>query len=289
MSLPDPEYDRNDPDITDISGSVYVLEATGGFTMERGFDDIKLAEQTAPSYIDVTNSVQITLDVATFNTKLDLASFDTTTDAFGVDEVSLSAVELTAGLAASSQVLSVGKYQTLYSDFQAYVAAYFGLNGGFESLFTAASEFAIDTNNEFTAQSFIDLLTASAQDPSGRYINALEGSITVANISKLLKYSVDANVFGNRDPETKDWGVVDGFQAGDLIWVPDGTTITLRLAIDAESFAPLNNIGSTTGSNIAQTQSTSFEATNFSLTTEASTTLITRVAKAPLLIKLVTV
>ena len=276
MSLPDPEYDRNDPDITDISGSVYVLEATGGFTMERGFDDIKLAEQTAPSYIDVTNSVQITLDVLTFNNKLDLESFDTTT-------------ELTAGLAASSQVLSVGKYQTLYSDFQAYVAAYFGLNGGFESLFTAASEFAIDTNNEFTAQSFIDLLTASAQDPSGRYINALEGSITVANISKLLKYSVDANVFGNRDPETKDWGVVDGFQAGDLIWVPDGTTITLKLAIDAESFAPLNNIGSTTGSNIAQTQSTSFEATNFSLTTEASTTLITRVAKAPLLIKLVTV
>jgi hypothetical protein len=290
MSLPVPENDRNDPTITDpYSGSVYVLPATGGFTMERGFDDIKLAEQLAPSHIDVTNAVQIKLDVATFNTKLDLSSFDTTTDAFGVDEVSLSAVELTAGLTAASQVTSVGKYATLYSDFTAYVAAYFGFNGGFESLFTAASEFAIDTNNEFTAQSFINLLTASAQDPSGRYINALAGSITVANISKLLKYSVDANVFGNRDPATKDWGVVDGFQAGDLIWVPEGTTITLKLAIDAESFDPLNNIGSTTGATIAQTQSTSFTATNYSLTTEASTTLITRVAKAPLLIKLVTV
>ena len=290
MSLPDPENARNDPTVTDpYSGSVYVLPATGGFTMERGFDDIKLAEQLAPSYIDVTNAVQITLDVATFNTKLDLTSFDTTTDAFGVDEVSLSAVELTAGLTATSQVTSVGKYATLYSDFKAYVSAYFGFNGGFESLFTAASEFAIDTDNLFTAQSFIDLLTASAEAPTGNYINALEGSITVSNIAKLLKYSVDANVFGNRDPTTKDWGVVDGFQAGDLIWVPGGTTITLKLAIDAESFDPLNNIGSTTGATIAQTQSTSFTATNYSLTTEASTTLITRVAKAPLLIKLVTV
>ena len=66
-TLPDPEFPLNDPTVTDpYSGSVYVFEATGGFTMERGFDDIKLAEQLAPSYIDVTNAVQITLDVATF-------------------------------------------------------------------------------------------------------------------------------------------------------------------------------------------------------------------------------
>jgi hypothetical protein len=285
MSLPDPEFDRNNADHDGVyegdTSSVYAFEATGGFTMERGFDTIKLAEQTAPVHVDVTDAVQIKMDVATFNTKLDLASFDSVTDSFGVDSISLSAEELTAGVTADSQIISVGKYSTLYSDFQTYVANYFGIAGGFSSLFTAASEFAIDTNNEFTAASFIALLTASAQDPSGRYISDLSGSITISNIAKLLKYSVDGNVFGNRNPETQNWGVVNGFVAGDLIWVPAGTTITLKLAIDPEALAPLNNLSAS--------QSTTVGEGNFTQTTEATTELITRVVTAPLLIKLVTV
>ena len=283
MSLPNPDYVINNPDPSGnvFVGEVYAFEATGGFTMERGFDTIKLAEQTAPVHVDVTDAVQIMMDVATFNTKLDLASFDSVTDSFGVNEISLSSEELTAGVTAESQIISVGKYSTLYSDFQTYVASYFGLAGGFSSLFTAASEFAIDTDNTFTAASFIALLTASAQDPSGRYISDLSGSITIGNISKLLKYSVDGNVFGNRDPEVQNWGVVNGFVAGDLIWVPAGTTITLKLAIDPEALAPLNNLSAS--------QLTTVGEGNFTQTTEATTELITRVATAPLLIKLVTV
>ena len=283
MSLPNPDYVINNPDPSGnvFVGDVYAFEATGGFSMERGFDTIKLAEQTAPVHVDVTDAVQIMMDVATFNTKLDLASFDSVTDSFGVNEISLSSEELTAGVTAESQIISVGKYSTLYSDFQTYVASYFGLAGGFSSLFTAASEFAIDTDNTFTAASFIALLTASAQDPSGRYISDLSGSITIGNISKLLKYSVDGNVFGNRDPEVQNWGVENGFVAGDLIWVPAGTTITLKLAIDPEALAPLNNLSAS--------QSTTVGEGNFTETTEATTELITRVATAPLLIKLVTV
>ena len=283
MSLPNPDYVINNPDPSGnvFVGDVYAFEATGGFSMERGFDTIKLAEQTAPVHVDVTDAVQIMMDVATFNTKLDLASFDSVTDSFGVNEISLSSEELTAGVTAESQIISVGKYSTLYSDFQTYVASYFGLAGGFSSLFTAASEFAIDTDNTFTAASFIALLTASAQDPSGRYISDLSGSITIGNISKLLKYSVDGNVFGNRDPEVKNWGVEDGFVAGDLIWVPAGTTITLKLAIDPEALAPLNNLSAS--------QSTTVGEGIFTQTTEATTELITRVVTAPLLIKLVTV
>jgi hypothetical protein len=282
MSLPelDPSGNNAAHD-TVYTSEVYAFEATGGFTMERGFDTIKLAEQTAPVHVDVTDAVQIKMDVAIFNTKLDLASFDSVTDSFGVDSISLSAEELTAGVTADSQIISVGKYSTLYSDFQTYVASYFGIAGGFSSLFTAASEFAIDTNNEFTAASFIALLTASAQDPSGRYISDLSGSITISNIAKLLKYSVDGNVFGNRNPEYQNWGVVNGFVAGDLIWVPAGTTITLKLAIDPEALAPLNNLSAS--------QSTTVGEGNFTQTTEATTELITRVVTAPLLIKLVTV
>jgi len=289
-TLSDPEFDRNDPTITDpYTGEVYAFNATGGFSMERGFDTIKLAEQSVPVHVDVTDAIQITMDVATFNDKLDLTSFDTITDSFAVDDITLSSDDFTAGVTNASQIISVGKYSTLYSDFQSYVSTYFGFDGGFSSLFTAASEFAIDTDNHFDGESFIALLTGVDVHADGRYISDLTGSINIANIAKLLKYSVDGNVFGNRDPEVKNWGVSDGFVNGDLIWVPDGTTITLQLAIDPEALAPLNNVGTGYGANTAQTQSTSFTSTNFSLTTEASTTLITRVAKAPLLIKLVTV
>lgn len=290
--LPNTDDAPNDPTETLYAGSVHAFAATGNFTMERGFDTIKLAEQSAPVYVDVTNAVQVTMDVATFNAKLDLTSFDPVTDSFGnVDDITLSAEEFTQGIASAAQVLSVGKYSTLYSDFQSYVANYFGIAGGFSSLFAAASEFAIDGENVFDGASFVALLTGSAQDPSGRYISDLSGSINIANITKLLKYSVDANVFGNRNPQDKNWGVADGFVAGDLIWVPEGTTIILKLAIDPESFNPLNNAGPTEtyGGNFAQTQTTNYTSTNFTLETVATTELITRTATAPLLIKLVAV
>jgi len=293
-TLSDPEFPRNDADhATTYEDSVYAFNATGGFTMERGFDTIKLAEQTAPVYVDVTDAVQIKMDVATFNAKLGL--FDTITDSFANDSISLSAEELTEGVTADSQIISVGKYSTLYSDFQAYVAAYFGTTGGFSSLFVAASEFEIDPvegqpSNVFNGASFIALLNASAPEATGKYINDLSGSITIANIAKLLKYSVDGNVFGNRDPETTNWGVENGFVDGDLIWVPAGTTITLKLAIDPEALNPLNNVGAGFGSTTSLTQSTAFSTgDNFTQTTEANTELISRTVTAPLLIKLVTV
>jgi hypothetical protein len=290
MSLPEPEFAINNPDPSGnvFEGEVYAFNAEGGFTMERGFDDIKLAAQTAPVHVDVTESIQITMDVALFNGKLDLTSFDPETDSFAEDEIVITAEDLTAGVTDPSQVLSVGKYATLYSDFQAYVAAYFGFDGGFSSLFVAASEFAIDDDNHFDGASFIALLTGVAPDASGSYVSDLSGSITITNIAQLLKYSVDGNIFGNRNPEDKNWGVSDGFVAGDLIWIPAGTTITLKLAIDPEALTPLNNVGNGYGQATADTHQASFNGL-FVLDTTATTELITRVAQAPLLIKLVTV
>ena len=52
--------------------SIYALSATGGFTMERGFDDIVFREADAIARYDVTDAVQILFDVATFNAKLGL-------------------------------------------------------------------------------------------------------------------------------------------------------------------------------------------------------------------------
>jgi hypothetical protein len=104
----------------------------------------------------------------------------------------------------------------------------------------------------------------------------------IGNINKLLRHAVDANVFGNRDPQTKNYGVADGFVAGDMVWIPEGTTIKLNLDIDAESFAPVNNSGP---ENVSQ--ETNYSANNFSSQTSATTTNITRILTAPLLIKMV--
>ena len=116
----------------------------------------------------------------------------------------------------------------------------------------------------------------------------MTGSITISNITKLLRYAVDSNCFGNRVPsgtdptdETTNFGVNNGFLANDLIWVPAGITVTLKLAIDAESFNPINNRGPN-----YVVQDTTVEAGNFSSTTSATTTLINRVVKVPMLIRL---
>lgn len=295
--------------------TIYALTATGGFTMERGFDDIKFREADAISRFDVTDAVQIIFNVATFNAKLGLvknatnttivsSTFDEVADCFkngavDVSSISLSAAELIAGVNANGkQVISVGKYATLYSDFKNYVSSYFGFDGGFSSLFAAASEFKIDTSNNFTGASFARLLRGETETAAGSYISDLSGSITISNLTKLLRYAVDTNCFGNRTPNVdpsgtsvdpsynSNYGLEDGFIAGDMIWVPQGTTINLKLAIDSESFLPLNNIGPALAS-ANYTQSTAYTGANFSQTTSATTNLISRTVKAPLLIKLV--
>ena len=294
--------------------TVYAFNASGGFTMARGFDDIKFRVADAIPRFDVTDAVQVLFDVATFNAKLGLvknaqntvivsSSFDKVNDYFApagveVASINLTSANLFAGLNVNGrQVISVGKYATLYSDFKNYVSSYFGFDGGFSSLFAAASEFAIDTNNQFNGASFVRLLNGEAVQPNGSYIADLSGSITVSNLTMLLRYAVDTNCFGNRTPSVdpsgrsvdpsynSNYGVGDGFLAGDLFWIPSGTTITLKIAIDSEAFLPLNNVGASfAATNYSQT--TSYTGENFTQTTTATTNLITRTVRAPLLIKL---
>lgn len=281
-----PEFSRNDATHTGVySTSVYALAASGGFTMERRFADIEQYTPTAPVHIDVTDAIQIMMDVSTFNTKL--GAFNSVTDTFANNSVSISSAELISGVTKGAQVFSVGKYQNMYSDFASYVSSYFGYVGGFSSLFTGASEFAIDTDNHFDGASFVRLLNAETVDASGRYISDLSGSITIGSITEILRYAVDANVFGNRDPSVNNWGIADKFQPGDLIWVPTGTTVTLKLGIDAESFLPINNVGPSYGQSTQLSQDTTYTNGNFTSTTSANTTLISRTLTAPLLIKLV--
>jgi hypothetical protein len=262
-----------------IDGSVYAFSGTGGFQMERGFADIRLRDQDQVQRFDATNAVQVKFDRGVFNAKL--GQFSNVSDVFANDSLTLSAAEFVAGMTLEN-VISVGKYETLYSDFVSYVRTYFGYNGGFESLFNAASEFEINSG-VFDAAAFMNLITGDAETR----ISDLSGSITVSNINKLLRFAVDSNCFGNRDPAVSNFGTNDGFVVGDLIWVPNGTTIQLNLDIDAESFAPINNRGPIYAADIEISQDTAFTTGNFSETTHSTTTNINRILEAPLLIRLI--
>ena len=294
-----------------LLSNVYTFSATGGFVMERGLDDIKYREETSVETYDVTDSVQVLFDVAFFNAKLGLIKNDSNTqvqsslfnkisdrfesDTGVIDSVSFSSSEFATGLVKTEQIISVGRYATLYSDFKNYVADYFGFDGGFSSLFTAASEFAVDVDNHFDSGSMMSLFTgASATSETGSYIRDISGNITIANLTKSLRYAVNTNCFGNRnstaesgtanDPANNtNYGVSDGFIAGDLIWVNNGTTVRLNLNIDTEALNPLNNVGPQN----TLMQVTNYSSGNFSRETIATTTNIQRVVKAPLLIKLV--
>jgi len=282
----------NDPAaVGPYATEVYAFAATNGFVMERQFADIALRPAEAIDRFDVINSVQVTVAASVLNAKL--GTFDTVDDCFKiddeeVDEITFTSDDFRTALASTEDVISVGSLSTLYSDFKTYVGTYFGFNGGFETLFAAATEFTIDEDDLFEADSLVALIAGTAgEDPATPYTKVMTGSITISNITKLLRFAVDSNCFGNRVPSGTDvddetnFGVNDGFLANDLIWVPAGITVTLKLAIDAESFNPINNRGPT-----YVVQDTTVEAGNFSSITSATTTLITRVVKVPMLIRL---
>jgi hypothetical protein len=282
----------NDPAAVGVyATTVYAFGATDGFVMERQFDDITLRPADAISRFDVTDAVQVKVDASVLNAKL--GTFDTVTDSFlidgeTVDEVTFTSNDFRTALASTDDVISVGSLSTLYSDFKSYVGVYFGFNGGFETLFAAASEFTIDEDDLFEADSLVALIQgeAAGEDPAAPYTKVMTGSITISNITKLLRYAVDSNCFGNRVPsgsaasDETNFGVNNGFLANDLIWVPTGIEVTLKLAIDAESFNPINNRGPN------YVQNTDLTEGNFSSQTTATTTLITRVVKVPMLIRL---
>jgi len=293
---------------TVMKGNQYALVAKGGFTMEQGFDDIQLNQSSTIYQYDTTGSVQVTFPVALLNSKLGLTkdanynilstTFNTVTDEFAVDSITISIAEFIEAVNSASQVVSVGKYSTMYMDFVNYVRTYFGYTGGFASLFNGDSQFEIN-EGVFDANAFMNLLTGGYNNGQGGYIRDASGSITISNINKLLRYAVDADVFGNRTPNASmsgiasdpnnrsNYGVADGFLPKDIVWVPKGTTITLNLDIDSEVYNPLNNVGVTNAIQYGASQDTQFTSGEFKSTTSATTQKINRVLNAPLLLSLV--
>ena len=237
---------------TSYNGIFYAIYGNGGFHIEQGFPTIKLAKQIPISQFDLTNALQVRYDVRLINQKLGIikdsnnvqilsSDFDESQHVFPNDSITITANEFVNHITTIDKVVSVGTYSTLYSNFNEYVNAYFSYPINFSTLFS--NDYNV-INPTFDASAFIHIINGYSVTQNGDYINDLSGSITINNINTVLRYIIDSNIFGNRNTDASTiYGLKDGFIAGDLIFVPAGTTVTLELAIEPEITYPTNNVG----------------------------------------------
>lgn len=237
------------------TGNCYAFEASGGYIVKQGLSEILLKIPDLLKKYDVTDAIQIKFSARTLNKKLGIlkdssnievvqAWFNNSTEYLYTDQIKVCACDFIDGINLDS-ILSVGKLSSLYNDFRQCVASYFGDIGGFMSIFSNAEPFTMHgvNNNIFDASAMVQVLNTSQFNMQGSFISDLSGSITIGDINKLLDWIVDGNVFQNRDPAVKNWGIIDGFVAGDLVFIPQGFTISLSMNIEPETFAPINNVG----------------------------------------------
>lgn len=270
-------------------GYFYSFTASGGYIGEVGAPTLRYNVNAIFDKFDMTDSIQVLFDVKTFNQKIGLikdasnqtivdSSFNNTTGNFPNDSITVTANEFVNGM-NENQVISVGRYISLYSDFSEYIRQYFSY-GGFTSLFSGTSTYTIN-NGVFDPGAFIQAINGSETNSVGAYVNDLSGSITVNNINNLLRTACVTNVFGNRASGEE---VTDGFLSGDLIFIPNGTQFTLNVNIDTEGNRTAQGIINVDISN----QDADYISPNklFSMQSIPNLNIISRVVTAPLLIRL---
>lgn len=278
------------------TGLVYAYGASGEFVMEQGLQNIIISPVENINKYDVTEALQIELDVRLMNQKIGLikntdnsviidSSYNASLGSFPIDNVIFSSTEFVLGV-SPERIMSLGKYNTLYSDFQNFLLNYFGYPQGFDSLFTIQSR--IDFNNGiFDRDSFMNLLRAKVINASGEYVNAITGELRVKHINALLRFANAYNPFNNRTKQTNaiKIDISNGFLENDLLFAPTGTSVTLRVVLkttDAGNYITLNDAGR----NRLNAISGDYNVGYYSQTTTVTETEIVRVLRVPLLLKL---
>jgi len=185
------------PELPLYQGLFYAFDACGGFHLAEGIKKVILAEQASLELFDLTNCVQVMMDVRLFNQKLgvmkdvssntailnrDLStnwmypyttintSYDRKLQIFSdtsgdqVDSITINAQEFAYDISngGNMAILSVGVLATLYDDFDDYVKQYFGYAGGFASLFEDAGTFEIGEG--FNEDKLFRLITDSSHN-----------------------------------------------------------------------------------------------------------------------------
>lgn len=229
-----------------ITDDLIAIDATGGFAIDISLNDIEIIAQNPIREFDLTETLQLEYDVRIFNEKIGLikdasntivldTSFNPTTGAFPTTTINITFDEFKNNM-TSSQVTSLGKFETLYSDFKQYINRYFYYSNLFPSLLKSGDATDV-SNGTFDSDLFIELINGQSVNSDGDTVNNFSGSIQIYDINGALSYIVKDDPFNNR-PTTTDvsYSLSDGFIEGDTILVNPGMSIELQLIIDQQSF-----------------------------------------------------
>jgi len=216
------------PELPLYQGSFYAFDACGGFHLAEGIAKVDRAAQSNLELFDLTNCVQVMMDVRLFNQKLgvmkDLSSntavlnrdgsdnwlypyttlntsYDRKTQFFSdsldnqVDSISINALEFSTDISngGNMSILSVGVLATLYDDFDDYVKQYFGYAGGFASLFESAGTFEISEG--FDESKLFNLITDASH--SGTWSVDSCGNPVFSNNSDEGEFYYNADISGS--------------------------------------------------------------------------------------------
>lgn len=216
------------PELPLYQGLFYAFDATGGFHLAEGIAKVDLAAQSNLELFDLTNCVQVMMDVRLFNQKLGVmkdvssntailnindttnwmypyttlnTSYDRKTQVFAdkdgnqVDSVTVNAQEFSYDISngGNMSILSVGVLATLYDDFDDYVKQYFGYAGGFASLFESAGTFEIGEG--FNENKLFSLITDSSHN--GTWSNDACGNPVFTNVSATGQFKYNADISGS--------------------------------------------------------------------------------------------
>jgi len=247
------------------------------------------------SQYDVTNSLELLFDVRIVNQKLGITKdssqtqvltpveqyYDTSRQVFLQDTLQITSDDLVATLTVGN-IISPGVLQEIYTDFSAYVQAYFGNSPiGFSSLYAVPHlpHTLLDTSG---LQHL--LLSQGTSDGSGATVGNLTGALTLTGVTQVLTDICNNNPFGNRDPSSAT--PLTGFLANDLIYVPTGGfNLTLSVQLEALTYElPITHTGEFSGQVGAQ-QSQSMPGTCV-LTNTTNSTQIRQTYAIALLLRL---
>jgi len=229
-----------------ITENLIAIDATGGFTIDISLADIDLLTENPIRDFDLTETLQLEFDVRIFNEKIGLikdasnitildSSFNSELNVFPNDSFTLTFEEFKDNL-DSSQVISLGKFETIYSDFKQYINHCFYYNNLFPSLLKSSDATDI-SNGIFDSDQFIELINGQYVNEDGETVDNFSGSVKLDNINISLNYILQADPFENRVVSSDlSYSRSDGFISGDLILVNPGMIIELKLIVDQQSF-----------------------------------------------------
>ena len=279
--------------MTDSSSNCYqlfVLDGSGGFTIQQNLQDVSLNDQNPLSVYDISSAIQIRLGVRSLNSAIGIekddanqnvvqTTYDPSSELFSPNDLSYNTTTLLESITEDS-ILTIGKMSTLYSDFNYTVEKYFGLPTGFSDLF--AEEHARTLNNGvFDISGLYTIMNGNNFNIAGSYVSDLSGAFYIQNVSEKLRYMVDTDIFNNRN--ASGYGVADGFIANDLIYLANGITVTLRVDIEEELYFPKNNVGPANLQAIDSSINYFDASNNVRKVTTYSTTNITQSYTVPIL------